>query len=321
MNFLRKTFLAFLFSVFVILLLVLQAKGWGFFAHKCINYYAVFTLPPEMIGFYKYHIRELAENAVNPDKRRYAVEGEAPCHYIDIDYYGEDAIYLMPRKWEEAVQKHSEDTLMKYGIVPWHVYVVKQKLTQAFKRRDKEAILRYSADLGHYIGDAHVPLHTTLNYNGQLTGQKGIHAFWESRLPELFASDYDYFVGKATYLPDPQERIWEAVVGAHLALDSVLGFEKELSLAFAEDKKYAYEERNGKMVRQYSYDFAKAYHNRLSGQVERQMRSSIKMLGDFWLTCWVDAGQPDINSLVDEPKPKSFTLFPKPNPDEKGCNH
>ena len=66
----------------------------------------------------------------------------------------------------------------------------------AFIEKDSDKILKYSADLGHYIADAYVPLHTTENYNGQLTGQKGIHAFWESRLPELFSEDYNYLVDK-----------------------------------------------------------------------------------------------------------------------------
>ena len=41
-------------------------------------------------------------------------------------------------------------------------------------------VLRTAADLGHYLADAHVPLHTTGNYNGQRTNQTGIHALWET---------------------------------------------------------------------------------------------------------------------------------------------
>ena len=42
----------------------------------------------------------------------------------------------------------------------------------------------------------------------------------------------------------------------------------------------------------------KQYHEQLRGQVERQMRASVKMVGDFWYTCWVDAGQPDLRALA-----------------------
>jgi hypothetical protein len=275
-----------------------QSFSWGFFGHKRINRLAVFTLPPEMVPFYKKHIQYLTENAVNPDRRRYAVEEEAARHYIDLDVYGDSAVFEMPRYWNEAVEKYSEDTLQAYGIVPWHIMTMKNFLTSAFKRGDVDAILRLSADIGHYIGDANVPLHTTENYNGQLTDQYGIHGFWESRLPELYSDEYDFYVGKAVYIEQPQMRSWEAVTGAHLAMDSVLLIEKELSLKFPEDKKYSYEERGNSTVKVYSKKYSNNYHKALDGQVERRMTASIKMVGDFWYTCWVDAGQPEMIAMM-----------------------
>ncbi|MES2730809.1 MAG: zinc dependent phospholipase C family protein [Bacteroidota bacterium] len=292
----KKFFLPFCFLICFIC--SWEASAWGFFAHKRINRLAVFTLPAEMLPFYKYHIAYLTENAVNPDRRRYAVEGEAPRHYIDADMYGDSALYKLPRYWKDAVAKYTEDTLMAYGIVPWHIQLMKFELTEAFRQMDAGRILRLSADLGHYIGDANVPLHTTSNYNGQFTGQQGIHGFWESRLPELFSNDYDFFVGQASYLDSPQRIAWQAVINANAALDSVLRFDRELTEQFSEDKKYGFEERNGLTVRVYSREFSQAYSQMLSGQVERQMRASIQMVGNFWYTCWVDAGQPDLSRLI-----------------------
>ncbi len=271
---------------------------WGFFAHQSINRLAVFTLPIEMVGFYKHHIRYITENSVNPDKRRYAVEGEAPRHYLDADVYGDSSIYTLPRYWGEAVEKYTVDTLNTYGIVPWHIYSVKQWLTEAMQVQDVPAILRLSADLGHYIADANVPLHTTENYNGQLTNQYGIHGFWESRLPELFSEDFNYFVGKSTYIGNTQFKAWHALAQAHEALDSVLLFEKELTAEFGADKKFSFETRGTRTIKVYSKGFAKAYHQRLNGMVERQMRKAIKMTGDYWYTCWVDSGQPDLQRLI-----------------------
>jgi len=257
---------------------------------------AVFTLPPEMLGFYKYHIDYITEKAVNPDRRRYAVDGEAPRHYIDMDDYGDTM--KLPKYWKDAVAKYSEDTLQGRGIVPWHIYFMKYRLTEAFKSKNVRAILLLSADIGHYIGDANVPLHTTSNYNGQKTNQVGIHGFWESRLPELYSDEYDFFTGQAKYIHDPQAAAWDMVNGAHAALDSVLRFEKELSASFPEDKKYMYEQRGTQLLRTYSREFSSAYHSRLNGQVERQMLKSIRMVGSFWYTCWVDAGQPDLDALI-----------------------
>jgi hypothetical protein len=279
------------------LLLPLTGYSWGFFAHQRINRLAVYTLPPEMVGFYKKHIRYITENAVNPDRRRYAVAGEAPRHYIDLDVYGDSALYKMPRYWQQAVEQYGEDTLMAHGIIPWHINRMKFQLTQAFKDRDLDRILRLSADMGHYIADACVPLHTTRNYNGQLTGQRGIHAFWESRLPELLSDNYDFFVGPARYIEQPQLKAWDIVASAHLALDSVLRFERELTLEFDEEKKYSYEVRGNQTARVYSREFSEAYHRRLNGQVERQMRLAIHSVASFWFTAWVDAGQPELRQL------------------------
>jgi hypothetical protein len=285
---------------FILSGMVLGSKPmvWGFWAHQRINRLAVYTLPPEMLLFYKKHIDYLTENAVNPDKRRYAVDGEAPRHYIDIDVYPDSVARRLPIFWNDAVAQYSEDSLNKHGIVPWAIQQYKYRLTEAFRKRDAKQILRISADLGHYIADANVPLHTTRNYNGQLTAQEGIHAFWETRLPELYAQDYDFFVGQATYEPKVGVRAWQTVWQAHAALDSVLKFEKELSNTFPGSQKYTIEERGSSIVKLYSREFAELYHRRLAQQVERQMRASVKMVGDLWLTAWIDAGQPDLEALV-----------------------
>ena len=280
--------------------MLLNADPWGFFAHQKINRLAVFMLPTDMIGFYKENIQFITEKSVNPDRRRFATKVEAARHYIDVDAYGDSAVYKMPRYWKDAVAKYTEDTLQAYGIVPYHIPRVSFWLTNAFKNKDANQILRLSADLGHYVADANVPLHTTLNYNGQLTGQYGIHGFWESRLPELFFEEYDLLTGGATYVDDIQLYAWDAVVKAHEALDSVFLYEKQLTEKYLEARKFGFEERNQRTIRTYSYEFSKDYHRRLSGMIERRMRASIKMVGDIWYSCWVKAGQPDLSDLMDD---------------------
>ncbi len=278
------------------------AASWGFWAHKRINRLAVFRLPPPMMGFYKQHLDYITEAAVNPDRRRYAVVGEAEKHYIDLDVYGDSARYL-PRKWEEAVARFGEDSLRRHGIAPWQIPRLMRRLTAAFKDGSSARILQLSADLGHYIGDIHVPLHTTRNYNGQLTGQEGIHGFWESRVPELFAENYDLWIGKAEYISDPSAEMWRIVFEAHAAKDSVLSFERELTRTFPATEKYVYEERNGVIVKTYARSFSEKYHRMLGGQVERQMKAAIRVAGDCWYTCWVDAGQPDLVRLITAHQP------------------
>lgn len=290
----RKTLLLALLSLIV----VSFRPIWGFFAHQKINRLAVFTLPPEMIGFYKNNIDYITQAAVNPDKRRYALAEEGPRHFLDVDHFGDSALALLPQKWEEAVALYGENSLQAHGILPWHLYRMYFRLRDAFMVKDPAEILKVSAELGHYIGDAHVPLHTTENYNGQLTGQEGIHGFWESRLPEIFSGDYNFFVGRAEYIPDIRQACWQMIATTHEYVERVLVEERELASRY-EEKKYAFETRGNATVKVYALEYARDYHRNLEGMVENQMRASIKMTGDFWYTAWVDAGQPDLKKLMD----------------------
>lgn len=380
--------------IFILTLSFSVSEDWGFYAHRRINRMAVFTLPPEMIAFYKKNIEFITEHAVDPDMRRYSSKHEAVRHYIDVDHWGEYPFEEVPRQWTDALMTYTDlymvsndndtihflgkdmieemveeetdsifwkikskefqamtnanivhpdayrqffkkyiqpqyyeeewlidcDTFQKiwsnektdfdcqsifavdrfseYGILPYNLERMLRNLTYAFKDKDLNKILRYSAEIGHYIGDAHVPLHTTENYNGQLTNQVGIHAFWESRLPELFADEtYDYFVGKAEYIEDPNEYFWDIVLTSHSYLDSVLLIEKDLTQTFPSDLIYCFEERGDKTIKTQCEAFAAAYHERLEGQVERRMRDAILSLGDVWLTAWIDAGEPPLSNF------------------------
>jgi len=278
-----------------------QAFGWGFFAHKKINQYSVFLLSFEMMVLFKPQIDFITEHAIDPDKRRYAVPDEGPRHYIDIDHYGVYPYDSLPRKWNDAVAKYSEDSLKQYGIVPWWVQTMLYKLTDAFKEKNQTKILRYAAELGHYIADAHVPLHASSNHNGQFTDQKGIHGFWESRIPELLAdTKWDFFIGKAEFIKNPGAFIWSRVLESAAAADSVLKMEKELSLQFPSDQKYAFEDRNGITIRQYSSAYSKKFDEMLRGMVERRMRQSIFAVASFWYTAWMNAGQPSLTNLSNQ---------------------
>jgi hypothetical protein len=365
-------------------------KDWGFFAHRRINRMAVFTLPPDMMVFYKKNIEYLTEHAVDADKRRYATKHEAVRHYIDIDRWGEYPFSDLPRNWTAVLIKHTKlfivngqnDTLQifdnelikgddgnltfsgglisttfntpeisvsyekyrsfffnniqkiyyeddwivdcdslksvftdldlnvdcnavfaldqfsEHGILPYHLVSMQKRLTKAFEEKDEKMILRLSADIGHYIGDAHVPLHTTENYNGQLTNQLGIHAFWESRIPELFADiEFNYFVGKADYIENPEDFFWDIVLNSNSLVDSVLGIEKDLSLTFPQDKQYCFDQRAESTVRTQCKDYAAAYRKRMDGMVEQRMQNSIYSIGSAWYSAWVNAGQPDLAGL------------------------
>jgi hypothetical protein len=248
----------------------------------------------------------IVRNSIRPDQRRNQDSTEAPKHFIDLEPFGDSASWKMPLTWDEAVLKFSKDSLIKYGYVPYWILAMKEKLTNAFRNGNKDSIIFYAADMGHYIGDANVPLHTTLNYDGQLTGQRGLHALWESVIPEIELTHYDFYNRhKARYLEQPERAIWSAIRRAHLLLNDMLEKEREVSKRFTDSTKYRYQKRNGRDYRYYTTAFAKDYSLALAPSINDQLVFSSNLMADFWFTCWVDGGKPDLNNLLKEPFTRS----------------
>jgi len=277
-------------------------SSWGFFAHKLINRHAVFSLPSELAAFYKIHIHEITERAIDADKRCYVDSNEAPRHYIDINDFEEETIDSIPIHWSKAKEKYNERNLIARGIVPWQINFTYNNLVKAFAEKDFQKIIRYTADLGHYVADAHVPLHTTNNYNGQKTGQIGIHAFWESRLPEQFASTYNLLIGKAEYVDDPLSFAWSIVKESNQLVDQVLDTELKLSQSIPASYQRGYINRNNILLWTYSNFYAESFHTALEGMVERRMRASIWAVSSLWYSAWVDAGQPSFPPATEKIK-------------------
>lgn len=277
---------------FLALVLIITG-GWGFLVHKTVHQLAVYELPKEMMPFFYTNMESLVTNAPRPDMRRNQDSTEATKHFIDLEMYGENAAVSMPADWISAVKKFHKDSLLKYGYVPYQVVYMKGKLTEAFKKGNKDSILFYAADLGHYIADAHVPLHTTVNYDGQLTGQKGLHSLWESMIPELEISSYQlYSAHKAVYLKNPSAAIWSAVRGAAALVPVMLLKEKEVSKGFTDAQKFRIQLRRGRESKSYTTEFARAYAAALGSSINDQLRRSADLVADFWYTSWVDAGKP-----------------------------
>ncbi|WP_207514417.1 zinc dependent phospholipase C family protein [Longitalea luteola] len=279
-----------------LLLTVILCSSWGFLAHRTIHQLAVYELPPSMRYFFHRNMNEVVKRSVRADERRSEDKEEAPRHFIDLELYGDSAAWKMPRTWAAAVKKYGKDSLSHAGYLPYHVIAIKEKLTAAFRSGNKDSILFYATDLGHYISDAHVPLHTTENYDGQLTGQKGLHSLWESTIPEIDIRQYDLRSRhKARYLKHPDRVIWSTIRQSHKLLQDVFAAEKAATKAFTEKEKYRVQIRNGKEYKSYTAAFAKAYSARLGNTINKQLIRSANLVADFWYTSWVDAGCPNLN--------------------------
>ncbi|MCL6524496.1 MAG: S1/P1 Nuclease [Thermoflavifilum sp.] len=277
------------------ILLPHRLTGWGFFAHTLIHHQAVYSLPPEMLVLYKPYQEFLTDHAIDADRRKFVYPAEAPRHYFDADLY--DA-HQWPCSWTEAQQRWPKNILDKNGILPWNTMQVYYQLVNAFRACDGQQILKLSADLGHYIADACVPLHASSNYDGQLTGQKGTHALWETYIPERLSPQFKLWVGKATFLPQPDATLWQLIRESAQAADTVLRVRRLLDAQFPRKLKRTYYLKNHKWIRGYSTAYLEAYEQAMHHMVERRMRLSISMVANFWYTAWVNAGQPDLHKCL-----------------------
>ncbi|HLK31030.1 MAG TPA: zinc dependent phospholipase C family protein [Puia sp.] len=281
--------------------------AWGSWGHQHINHAAIFALPEQMRSFFYNHIDYVTEEAVGPDIRKYSLNdrAESPRHYINLEVFGINTMDSLPSDLQQLKAKYPDSVIQKAGSLPWYILQMEDKLTKAFKARRKTEILFLASDLAHYIGDASMPLHTSVNHDGQLTNQKGIHAFFEGQLPELFGEEYNLNTGNAKYIDDITKETWHMIQVSFLKADTLLAVERKLKETFPKEKIFRLDSNGNVMKNKFndpvhSYEYAKKYHEMLNGMIERQIRQAISEASNFWYTAWVNAGKPNLSELDPE---------------------
>jgi len=285
--------------------LLLMLSSWGMWGHQHINKSAIFALPDELRIFFYNHLDFVVEESNVPDLRKYTLSDKAenPRHYVDIEDFG--TIDSMPPTSKAAYAKYDNKLLQSSGILPWYIQDVMEKLTKSMQGKRKTEALFLAADLGHYLADAHMPLHTSSNHNGQLTNQHGIHAFWEAQLPEMFGKNYNVYTGNAKYIDDVTKETWRIIRHSHELADTLLAKDRELRKTFPAENIFQ-KGTDGKLVKNkfnqavYTKEYAELYHKSLNGMIENQLRGAIAATANFWYTAWVNAGKPDLKALDDE---------------------
>ncbi|MGA9364467.1 MAG: zinc dependent phospholipase C family protein [Bacteroidota bacterium] len=290
----RQVFLLQLVLVLVAVFLSRTAFGWGFWAHKEINRQAIQSLPPPLKDFFLANEEYVVEHSTDPDQRRFTDKDEQFYHFLDIDRYGKYPFSELPHDYQEAVKRFGADSLKKNGLLPWHIAEVTDRLAGAMKLGDKGEILHLAADLGHYVSDAHVPLHATENYDGQLSGQIGVHARFESRLPEMYGKEYHFFHDSAKVIENPLEKAFQIVFLSCVMADSVLKADASAKEDLKGQEIYTVVKKDGKKEYKYSDAYYEKFNEHLHGLVERRIQDAILAVADYWLTAWVKAGKPDL---------------------------
>ena len=159
--------------------------AWGDEGHRLINRLAASNLPADAPSFLRSEaaLSEIEYLGPEPDRWRSPAEPElvaaqAPEHFIDLE--PADALGPIPHKRLdfEASVFASGQRPEKIGLQPWEATEVWERLKAALReyrrllaehqdtRAVEQAAIFYAGWLGHYVGDASQPLHTTIQYNG-----------------------------------------------------------------------------------------------------------------------------------------------------------
>ncbi len=175
----------------LVLLVPGRSDAWGFEAHRFIADKVVALLPPGLRELFERQRVQFVEHAIDPDLwRNVGFEDEPPRHFLDLDAYGSAPFDALPRSYDEAVAKYGPEKVNAEGTLPWRVSEMHGRLRRAFEQIARpdgpgyayDNAVFFAAVLGHYVGDAHVPFHAIVNYDGQVTGQHGVHSRFESEL-------------------------------------------------------------------------------------------------------------------------------------------
>ena len=279
-------------------------SGWGVWAHNRINRGAVLAQSGSLGTFLYNHADYITEESSIPDVRKHDFNdrAEGARHYLDVERFKLGGIDSFPPTMKDAVAKYGADSLQKFGTLPWTIIGMTRQLTEAFKNGNKGEILFLCADLGHYIGDAHMPLHTSINHDGQLTGQQGVHAMWEAEIPEMFGAEFNLFAGHADYIVNVDHAVWDVVASSHRMADTLLGVEAATHQGKTDADLYVLGTDGKKKLNRYGQPihnpkYLAEYYRHLNGMVERQMRVAMRFTADIWYTAWVNAGKPDLADL------------------------
>jgi hypothetical protein len=277
-----------------------DARGWGFLVHRLVNRAAVSHLPVGFDAFGQW-ADSLEALAVEADRRRCCDPEEEFRHYIDIDDYEEFFTGTLPHTYAEMVARFGRDRVHGNGLAPWAIETALARLTEHFRERDWARAVAVAADIGHYVADTHQPLHLTSNYDGQLTGQRGVHSRYESALLELHQLELVPAPGHVSGYVRPLDVVFEWIEVVYPGGNVVLNADWRAQRVAGDTEGPVY------------YDIL---WRETGAQTQRCIRAASLAVAGMWLTAWFDAGAPSIpGGSGAAPFAATLRLLPnEPNP-------
>lgn len=276
-----RLFLAFLF---IALVAPARAGAWGFEAHQFIVRRAIEQLPEPMRPFFEKHREFIVAHSIDPDLWRTAGWVEEPSrHFVDLDAYGAFPFRELPREYDRAVEKFGRAMVERNGLLPWRAAETTGELRRAFAQQTRggapyalENVKFFSAIVAHYVSDGFVPLHAVLNYDGQLTGQHGVHARFEGELFTRYSARLTIAPPPVSSATDPRDFMFDTLLASFQLADEVFKADREVTGSRSE----------------YDAAYFDAFLGRVQPMLERRLSQAISGVASVLIGAWEAGGRP-----------------------------
>ncbi|MBC8346338.1 MAG: zinc dependent phospholipase C family protein [Candidatus Marinimicrobia bacterium] len=264
--------------------------AWRYDGHRRINYIASQQLNGPFGSFVKRNADALKWYGPAPDYIKRTYKNEFHRHFIDADGYDDFPFKNIPKNYNEFVSKYGEDTIKKMGEVPWAIEQTCDRIIYLFKNDQFEEAVYYMGALGHYMADIHMPLHTVLNYNGQFTGNDGIHFRWEGRLVDEYIKRI-HPVGAIEKVADPWTFAMDIVRESYQEHQRLLDADTKARSLLTKDQA---KELNTYKILSFEKPYLDVLYNETENLLKDRLGRSAIRIASIWQYCWEQAGRPEL---------------------------
>ncbi len=270
---------------------------------------------------------------------KHVIDANSPTHFVDLEFLypaskkptGPKELPASVNEMRERLRRQCSDPkqacpkvkglekkIAKTGTAPFRIaqlyglLVEKLKAVSTMEKPSKQKAfdeklytktvneaLTLAGLLSHFVADLANPHHASMNYDGWLSGQGGIHSFFETKVVNEIDLNLDHKVfemalkNKPFQAITPNKKNYSALdLSWLLALDSNQNVERLNSL----DRKHALQlaSKDRLPAKRKSPESVKAYFQDIA--LERLALAS-DALAAFWLRAWREAGEPRLEGF------------------------
>ncbi len=271
-----------------------RAFAWGAAAHRLIMSRAIDLLPQDLKPFFDRYRDEIVLRSNDPDLwRNVPFAEEDPNHFINFGApeYGRPPFAELPRERGTAVAKFGRATVLRLGVLPWRIEEMAGNLRRGFEGMARQGlydisnVVLFSAAAGHYLQDATQPFHTSINYDGQFSGNTGVHSRFERDLVEKFGSRIRLAPAPPQPILDARDAAFETTLHSYGLVERILAADK----AAAANR------------RAYDDEYFEKFFTAVQPIVEQQLSAAISGTAGLIIGAWQQAGRPV--PYVEQPRP------------------